>query len=509
MPYPVPYVVTYSYTGFAQALGNGSFPGTQLDTDLAAFGASLQQTITFLDGITRSDGVLKNGIVTTDALDTVLAAAFGNLPAITVIQGLISTANADVVLTHADVVLTHADGVLTHADVVLTHADVVLTHADVVTTAANAATSTTQAGISTTQATNSSASAAVALAARGFGYVWSTNTAATDPGAGGIKGNAAPLSAITSINLSETDANANPIAAIIADWFAGTSANKATVRIAKASAPGTVWAEYYVTAGADNGAWDTLTVAYKAGAGVLANADAVNVSAVLVGDKGTTGATGANGSIAVAAAGGTADVITAAYTPVNGSLTDKLILAFVASAANATTTPTFSPDGLTARTIVKRGGVALAVGDIPGALAPVLVEYNLANTRWELLNPANYVRPDATSNLTAGYTATSYGGGSVTGAGQTYTPDPTLRNIQDITLNGSSLTGTFTFAAPASPCSVVTEVANGGAGAVAASLSTSGYTKVDGSWTNTNGKNFLFVSIKSKNFSYLSIVQLN
>ena len=58
-----------------------------------------------------------------------------------------------------------------------------------------------------------------------------------------------------------------------------------------------------------------------------------------------------------------------------------------ATAANATTTPTFSPNGLTARTIVKTGGNALAAGDIVGDGHELILRYLLASTRWELLNP--------------------------------------------------------------------------------------------------------------------------
>lgn len=88
-----------------------------------------------------------------------------------------------------------------------------------------------------------------------------------------------------------------------------------------------------------------------------------------------------------AAAAGTADAITATYEEEVEALVDGLILAFRASAANETTTPTFNPDGLGAKTIVKAGGVALAIGDIPGAGAECLVRYRLSATRWELLNP--------------------------------------------------------------------------------------------------------------------------
>lgn len=88
------------------------------------------------------------------------------------------------------------------------------------------------------------------------------------------------------------------------------------------------------------------------------------------------------------ASGGSADAITATYAPAITALIDGQICFFRATAANTTTTPTFAPNGLTARTIVKRGGTALVAADIPNALAECFVRYNLANTRWELLNPA-------------------------------------------------------------------------------------------------------------------------
>lgn len=90
--------------------------------------------------------------------------------------------------------------------------------------------------------------------------------------------------------------------------------------------------------------------------------------------------------VAWAVAAGTANAITAVYDPENEALTDGLILAFRAANANTSTTPTFSPDGLTARTIVKRASTALAAGDIV-ANGEYFVRYNLANTRWVLLNP--------------------------------------------------------------------------------------------------------------------------
>ena len=98
---------------------------------------------------------------------------------------------------------------------------------------------------------------------------------------------------------------------------------------------------------------------------------------------------GTNPGIPWAVAGGTADAITVTYSPAIAALTDGLTLQFRASAANATTTPTFSPNGLTAHPITKYGGMALVAKDIPAALAECLIVYNLANTRWELLDAAS------------------------------------------------------------------------------------------------------------------------
>lgn len=87
-------------------------------------------------------------------------------------------------------------------------------------------------------------------------------------------------------------------------------------------------------------------------------------------------------------AGGTADALTATYTPAITVLSDGQLCFLRATSANATTTPTFAPNGLTARTITKLGGSAVAVADIAGSLAEIILRYNAANTRWELLNPS-------------------------------------------------------------------------------------------------------------------------
>lgn len=94
-----------------------------------------------------------------------------------------------------------------------------------------------------------------------------------------------------------------------------------------------------------------------------------------------------DGKLAWADGGGSADAITASYTIPITSLADGQLCYVRATAANATTTPTFSPSALTARTIVKNGGQALVAGDISGDGHELVLRYDLTNTRWELLNP--------------------------------------------------------------------------------------------------------------------------
>ncbi len=129
-----------------------------------------------------------------------------------------------------------------------------------------------------------------------------------------------------------------------------------------------------------------------------------------------------------AVGGGTGDAITATYAPAIVTLTDGLVLAVRAPGANATTTPKFSPNGLTAQTITKQGGQALAVGDIGAQYVELLLRYNLAFARWELASPLSSSLSSLTSAAIAaalGYTpqnAASGPTGAQIAAGLGYTP---------------------------------------------------------------------------------------
>jgi hypothetical protein len=89
---------------------------------------------------------------------------------------------------------------------------------------------------------------------------------------------------------------------------------------------------------------------------------------------------------------GTADALVLTLPVLPDALVDGMEVNFRAASANATTTPTLkvtlSGSAGTAETITKFGGAAVAAGDIAGNLFEGKARYNLANTRWELLNPA-------------------------------------------------------------------------------------------------------------------------
>lgn len=59
MSYPTPLNISYSYTGFATGLGDASFPGTQLDADLANVELSVDELLTFIQTSFTAEGVLK------------------------------------------------------------------------------------------------------------------------------------------------------------------------------------------------------------------------------------------------------------------------------------------------------------------------------------------------------------------------------------------------------------------------------------------------------------------
>jgi hypothetical protein len=151
-------------------------------------------------------------------------------------------------------------------------------------------------------------------------------------------------------------------------------------------------------------------------------------------------------TILTANALGTADALTATFEPpfTAADLVDGTLVVVRANTANATTTPTFNPDGLGAVTITKFGGVALVAGDIRNVGYRMLLLYDGLSTRWELLNPSYQGLFGTANTFTALQTFSGgmlvtgswFGTGNGVGAGGTVTQ--TTSKTQTVTLNKRS-----------------------------------------------------------------------
>lgn len=97
----------------------------------------------------------------------------------------------------------------------------------------------------------------------------------------------------------------------------------------------------------------------------------------------------------IAAAAGSANALTGAFTPAVAALTNGLGVLVRAAAANSVATPTFQADATVAKTIVRPNGQPLLVGDISGAGHWLDLLYDQAQDAWVLRNPA---QPDVTGS---------------------------------------------------------------------------------------------------------------
>lgn len=265
----------------------------------------------------------------------------------------------------------------------------------------SASSASTSASTATTQASNASTSASTAS-------TQATNASTSASNASTSATNAA--TSATNAATSATNASNSASTATTQATNASNSASTASTQATNASTSAT-----NAATSATNAATSETNAAASAAAAAASAADAF---------------------LPVATAGGTVNAVTADYSP-NIALTDGQACRVVLAGANTSTTPTFAPDGLTAHTITKLGGSALIAGDLPGALAVAMLQYDLANTRWELLNPPSM----ASGSWTPVFTFATMGDLSVAYSTQS---GAWARHGSQITVDFQIITSTFT-----------------------------------------------------------------
>ena len=134
-------------------------------------------------------------------------------------------------------------------------------------------------------------------------YTFSTTTSMADPGAGILRYNHGTVASVTAIAIDDTTADiGNPdIEAWIASWDDSTSTIKGQLRLVEPGTPAN-YAVFNVTALTDNSGWVQLAVAHVDSNGTFGNTDSIRLSFSRTGDKGLTGAAGADGDVSEATA---------------------------------------------------------------------------------------------------------------------------------------------------------------------------------------------------------------
>lgn len=308
----------------------------------------------------------------------------------------------------------------------------------------------------------------------GIRWLFDSSTTMADPGAGDLRLNNSTLSSVTEIAISDNcGETGNPsVETFVLAWDDSTSTSlRGTLIIKKASAPEN-FAVYSITgASTDNSGWTQLAVTHVVSSGSFSSTDVLAVQFIRTGDKGADGA-------------GTGDVVGPA------SATNGRVASF-----DGTTGKLIADSGVlvsAVSTAITQAGTALQAADIANMLETSDIGVSVQGY------DADTLKSDATKTLTTGYATTPYNAG--TKSSGTYTPAESDGAFQYAT-NG----GAHTLAPPTNNTSIIVQYTNNGS---AGTITTSGFTKVTGSFSTTNGDDFFCYITKNNGFSHLHIQAL-
>jgi len=348
-----------------------------------------------------------------------------------------------------------------------------------------AGTTTTGAAGTSAAAANSGTSSAAILdftiprgTDAGMRYAFESSTSMAAPASGGLRLNNAALASVTAIAVNATNADAVDVSDFVATWDDSTNAVKGYVEVRKEGS-GAVLGLYQITSVTDNTTWLQLAVTYVSGSGTFTAADSVYLTPYRTGNKGEDGA-------------GTGD-----FSSNTASSVDGEIVLF--SGTGGKTGKRATGSGLAKLTSGVLSTASSGTDYAPATSGSAILKGNGAGGFSSATAGTDYLDKGTTSLLTAGYTATSYSLGTVTTG--TVTPSAANGNFQHLTANGA-----FTLAPPSATCCIDIEVLNG---ASAGTITTSGFTKVNGdTYATTNANKYIFHVVKTQNYSRLSIEAL-
>lgn len=283
----------------------------------------------------------------------------------------------------------------------------------------------------------------------GFEWVYSSTTTAADPGAGYIRFDSTTLSSVTAAYVDDLDRYATDVSNWIDALDASTATNKAVLKILEKDDP-SIFAMYYVTAATDSTGYWTLTLSYIASNGSFTNGNIVSVTGNIIGDAGD---------------------ITGPATTVDGYIPQW--------------------NGV--------GGNALSSGI---ASTSVLRTTDIGSTGTNGVQAYSTNALLATSTgpvLEVGFPSTSESLGTLSTAA-TVTLDLRDGHFQHVTVSAA-----IALAPQTDVGSVILEWTNGSTNAA---LTSTAYTRTVGAISAVSGDDFFLTSIKSQNFSLLSIQPL-
>lgn len=143
-----------------------------------------------------------------------------------------------------------------------------------------------------------------------------------------------------------------------------------------------------------------------------------------------------------ATAGGTGDAITATFTkPVFLENGERVLVR--ATTANTSTTPTFQPTGLDAKTIVKGDNQPLQAGDIAGAGFWADLIYDATLDKWVLQNPATGTEIPSASESQSGTIQIATNADVQTGTNNTKAVSPLRAFANFVSVNAQTLSETL------------------------------------------------------------------